>query len=40
MATDVIAKQRETTEEPEKTLEQAGFNASIQEGIVLMEEGL
>lgn len=37
---NLIAKQQETTEEPEKTLAQAGFNDSIKNGIVLIEEGL
>jgi hypothetical protein len=37
---NLIARHQETTEEPEKTLAQAGFNASIQDGVVLIEEAL
>lgn len=33
-------KQPETSEEPEKTLAQAGFNESIKNGMVLIEEGI
>ncbi|HEU5379252.1 MAG TPA: hypothetical protein VFV38_27840 [Ktedonobacteraceae bacterium] len=33
-------KQPETPEEPEKTLAQAGFNESIKNGMVLIEEGI
>jgi hypothetical protein len=38
--TNLIAKKQEYAEEPEKTLAQAGFNDSIKDGIVLIEEAL
>ncbi len=37
---NLIANRQETTEEPEKTLAQAGFSESVENGIVLIEEGL
>ncbi len=37
---NVVAKHRETIEEPEKTLAQAGFNDAVKKGIVLIEEEL
>ena len=33
-----LGKQQEMTEEPEKTLAQAGFNKSIENNVVLIEE--
>lgn len=37
---NLIAKQQETTDEPEKTLAEAGFSDSIKDGVVLIEEAL
>jgi len=37
---NLVAQYQEITEEPEKTLAQAGFNDSIKHTIVLIEEGL
>ena len=36
----MIAEEREITEEPEQTLARAGFNNSVKDGIVLIEDGI
>lgn len=38
--TNLIAKNQDTAEESEKTLAQAGFNDSVKNGVVLIEEAL